>query len=121
MREMMREMMRETWRPIEGYEGLYEVSDQGTVRSLDGSGRILKPGNNGPYEQFNGGRTVAILYSIMASTKANQAESFRYVRDSLVRFADKPTEALSQLLPDQWLKTHPESRGRWSRWMLEFP
>lgn len=27
--------MTETWRPVSGYEGLYEVSDQGHVRSLD--------------------------------------------------------------------------------------
>lgn len=28
-------MTEEIWRPIEGYEGLYEVSNQGRVRSLD--------------------------------------------------------------------------------------
>lgn len=27
--------MNETWRPVPGYEGIYEVSDQGNVRSLD--------------------------------------------------------------------------------------
>lgn len=27
--------MTETWKPIPGYEGLYEVSDHGRVRSLD--------------------------------------------------------------------------------------
>lgn len=27
--------MREIWKPVEGYEGLYEVSDMGRVRSLD--------------------------------------------------------------------------------------
>lgn len=48
----------EAWKPIEGYETFYEVSDQGRVRSLprtilrsDGvrqfhKGRILKPGLN---------------------------------------------------------------------------
>ena len=46
--------MNEMWKPIPGYEGLYEVSDHGTVRSLDRqlpwngtsrffSGRILSP------------------------------------------------------------------------------
>ena len=25
----------ERWKPIKGYEGLYEVSDQGNVRSID--------------------------------------------------------------------------------------
>ena len=34
----------ETWKAISGYEGLYEVSDQGRVRSLKfGKEKILKP------------------------------------------------------------------------------
>ena len=28
-------MTKEEWRPIEGYEGFYEVSNLGQVRSLD--------------------------------------------------------------------------------------
>ena len=43
-------MNEEIWKPIEGYEGLYEVSNTGRVRSLDRydsrnhfrRGRILK-------------------------------------------------------------------------------
>lgn len=38
----------ESWRPVVGYEGRYEVSDRGRVRSLDGVygsrlGRVLRP------------------------------------------------------------------------------
>ena len=37
--------MEEIWCPIKGYEGIYEVSDQGRVRSLKfGKERILKQG-----------------------------------------------------------------------------
>ena len=40
-------MTEEIWCPIKGYEGLYEVSDQGRVRSLKfGKERILKPSRN---------------------------------------------------------------------------
>lgn len=45
--------MSEIWKPVEGYEGLYEVSDSGNVRSLSRKagkvhikGRILKPFQN---------------------------------------------------------------------------
>ena len=41
----------ETWRDIEGYEGLYQVSDFGDVRRLAGNGckktRVLKPAKYG--------------------------------------------------------------------------
>jgi hypothetical protein len=36
--------MNETWLPVPGYEGYYEVSDQANVRSLD---RIVRHGANG--------------------------------------------------------------------------
>lgn len=37
-------MEKEIWKNIEGYEGLYQVSDQGRVKSLKyGKERILKP------------------------------------------------------------------------------
>lgn len=38
--------MSERWLPVIGFEGLYEVSDLGRVRSLKRSGRILRPGVN---------------------------------------------------------------------------
>jgi len=42
--------MKETWKPIIGYEGLYQVSDLGKVRSLKfGKERILKPGMSAGY------------------------------------------------------------------------
>ena len=54
--------MNELWQPVLGYEGFYEVSDQGRVRSLDRvvqktrygktysstlNGKVLKPGFDG--------------------------------------------------------------------------
>ena len=43
--------MEELWKDIDGYEGLYQVSNLGNVKSLNynrtGKERILKPGNNG--------------------------------------------------------------------------
>ena len=50
----------ETWKPVAGYEGLYEVSDLGRVRSLPGkrwngqnvhmfAGRILRPQSKSRY------------------------------------------------------------------------
>ena len=54
--------MTETWKAIAGYEGLYEVSNLGRVKSLKyGKEKILKPGKNtGGYLQvslFKDGKT----------------------------------------------------------------
>lgn len=58
--------MKERWKAVVGFEGLYEVSDRGRVRSLDRSirvtaswyrkahlrrysGQLLRPGKSGPF------------------------------------------------------------------------
>lgn len=40
--------MEEIWKPIVGFEGLYEVSNLGNVKGVK-RGRILKPGSCGKY------------------------------------------------------------------------
>lgn len=40
----------EEWRDIEGYEGIYQVSSQGNVRSLD---RVIKV-SNGMHRHIKG-------------------------------------------------------------------
>lgn len=50
-------MSAEVWKPIPGYEGLYEVSDQGRVRSLD---RVVEQlGRWGIYKRLFRGRVLA--------------------------------------------------------------
>lgn len=63
----------------------------------------------------NGGKVAAILYSMMASAKANQVEPFAYVRDLLVQLSRHSPPAVAALLPNTWLAGHPESRRCWSR------
>ena len=46
------EIVGEQWRPVVGYEGLYEVSSYGNVRSIKRD-IILKPRDNGVYLRVN--------------------------------------------------------------------
>jgi len=67
-----------------------------------------------------GGRTAAILFSFMASSKANQVEPFAYLADVLARLAEigprtSTPEQFAELLPDVWLRAHPSARRRFSR------
>jgi len=58
----------------------------------------------------NGGRRAAILFSLVASCKANQVEPFAYLRDVFTRMPTQPADSLDELLPDVWLASHPEHR-----------
>ena len=63
----------------------------------------------------DGGRAAAVLYSILASAKANQVEPFAYVRDVVEGFSKNAEPDLTRLLPGAWLAAHPEARRNWSR------
>ena len=41
--------MKEVWKDIQGYEGLYQVSNCGRIKSLIKNEKILKPGKVGKY------------------------------------------------------------------------
>lgn len=62
-----------------------------------------------------GGRAAAVLYSLMASAKANHVEPFAYIRDLIDRFAKETESDLQRLLPTAWLADHPDARRNWSR------
>lgn len=58
-----------------------------------------------------GGRRAAILFSLVASCKANHVEPFAYLRDLFTRLpaATSPGQ-FEALLPDRWLQANPQHR-----------
>ena len=50
----------------------------------------------------NGGRTAAILFSLIATGQRHKVEPFAYLRDVLTRIAATPVSQLDNLLPDRW-------------------
>ena len=50
----------------------------------------------------NGGRTAAILFSLIATCQRHNVDPFAYLRDVLTRIASHPHNRLAELLPDRW-------------------
>jgi transposase len=60
-----------------------------------------------------GGRRAAILFSLVAGCKANQVEPWAYLRDvfsKLPSLSSNSPQHLDSLLPDRWLRDHPQHR-----------
>ena len=103
------------------WDGLTRYCDDGCL-AIDNnlSERMIRPCAIGRknflfFGSDDGGRAAAVLYSIMASAKANQVEPFAYVRDLIDTFANDSEPDLTRLLPNIWIAAHPEARRDWSR------
>jgi transposase len=54
-----------------------------------------------------GGETAATCFSILAGAKRHRIEPFAYVRDLLMSMSASDVD-WNLLLPDVWIKAHPE-------------
>jgi len=49
-----------------------------------------------------GGKTAAILYSLIGSCRANDINPYEYLKDVLTRINTLPYSRLQELLPHNW-------------------
>ena len=83
----------EVWKPILGYEGLYEVSNEGRIRSLD---RIVEQDNNGSKAKtfYKGkilkGRKNGGGYRVVHVSKNGVSRRLSVHREVAKVFCDKP-------------------------------
>jgi hypothetical protein len=74
-------MLKAEWRPVEGFEGLYEVSDEGKVRSLD---RVVKDKNGKRTRTFKGRELKDVCantgYHHVSLHRNNERETRRQVQ-----------------------------------------
>jgi hypothetical protein len=50
----------------------------------------------------NGGKTMAVLFSVASSCERHGHDPFVYLRDVLERLPALPKERVAELLPDRW-------------------
>jgi transposase len=55
-----------------------------------------------------GGRTAALLFTLISSAKRHRLNTWAYLRDVLWRLADLKPGELAELLPDRWRDSRPK-------------
>src|SRR5208282_425665 len=90
------------WKALIRYceDGDLEIDNNGAERSLRGVAIGRK--NWMFYGSDNGGRTAAVLSSLIATAKRLGLDPFAYLRDIFARLSSHPQTRLAELLPDQW-------------------
>ena len=58
----------------------------------------------------NGGKTMAVLFSVVSSCQRNGHDPFAYLRDVLAPIPDLPKERLAELLPAVGRRLRPPMR-----------
>jgi len=90
------------WKALERYceDGDLEIDNNGAERSL----RPIVVGRNNwlYYGSDQGGRTGAVLSTLIATCKRVRVEPFTYLRDLFTRIGSHPHSRLDELLPDRW-------------------
>ncbi len=91
------------WKALIRYcdDGDLEIDNNGAERSLRGI--AVGRRNWTFYGSDNGGRTAAVLTSLIATSKRLYIDPFVYLRDIFDRLNSHPRNRLAELLPDHWM------------------
>jgi transposase len=94
--------LRNNWEALKRYTGSgylsidNNVSEQHMKTIATGRKNWLFTGSEA------GGKTMAILFSVVSSCRRHGHEPFVYLRDVLTRLPELPKDRLAELLPDRW-------------------
>jgi transposase len=95
------------WQALTRYcdDGDLEIDNNGAERSLRGVAVGRK--NWMFYGSDNGGRTAAVLTSLIVTARRLAIDPFAYLRDLFARISSHHQSRLAELLPDQWKAARP--------------
>ena len=100
------------WKALTRYldDGDLAIDNNGAERSLRGI--AVGRRNWTFYGSDNGGRTAAVLTSLITSSKRLGLDPFAYLRDIFERIGAHSQSRLAELLPDQWQAAHSAGDGK---------
>jgi len=100
---------RSNWRALNRYTeaGFLAIDNNASERAVKpvaiGRRNWLFAGSEG------GGRTAAVLFSLVSTCRALKMDPFAYLRDVLDRICTHPASRVGELLPDRWRSLHEGS------------
>jgi hypothetical protein len=97
------------WKALVRYseDGDLKIDNNGAERSLRGVAVGRK--NWLFFGNDNGGRTAAVLNSLIATCKRLHIDPFAYLRDVFERISAHPKHRLEEFLPDKWEAARAET------------
>jgi len=100
------------WKALTRYldDGDLAIDNNGAERSLRGI--AVGRRNWTFYGSDNGGRTAAVLTSLITTSKRLGLNPFAYLRDIFERIGAHPQSRLAELLPDPWQAAHSAVDGK---------
>jgi transposase len=95
------------WKALMRYcaDGDLEIDNNGAERSLRGV--AIGRRNWTFFGSDRGGKTAAILMSLITTCKRHRIDPFLYLRDVFARISAHPVQKLDELLPDIWKLNQP--------------
>ncbi|MGA8870070.1 MAG: IS66 family transposase [Candidatus Acidiferrales bacterium] len=102
---------------LSNWEALLRYTEDGDLKiDNNGAERSLRPIVVGRhnwlfYGSDKGGRTAAVLSSLIATCKRLRVEPFAYLRDLFTRISAHPHHRVDELLPDKWLTAQRAPSG----------
>jgi transposase len=81
-------------------DGDLEIDNNAAERAI--RGLCIGRNNWTFFGSDRGGKTAAILYSLVQTCKSHQIDPFEYLRDVFTRISSHPVNKLHEFLPDRW-------------------
>ena len=103
---------RSQWGDLQTYTRDGDLSYRQQPLGTESASQAFSAKNRLFFGSDRGGRTAAILFSLVGSCRRIGGDTFSYLKDVLERLPTHPADRLAELLPDAWFAAHRNARRK---------